>query len=98
MVEEEGVKERKEEEPAMSQRASGSIIEHFSEVKDPRIERHKRHKLLDIMVIAICGVICGADGWAAMETFGKAKYGWLKGFLECLMAFPLMTPSDEFFR
>ncbi len=93
MVEEEGVKERKEEEPAMSQRASGSIIEHFSEVKDPRIERHKRHKLLDIMVIAICGVICGADGWAAMETFGKAKYGWLKGFLEL----PHGIPSHDTF-
>jgi len=93
MVEEEAVKERKEEESAMSQRASASIIEHFSEVKDPRIERHKRHKLVDIMVIAMCGVICGADGWAGVETFGKAKYGWLKGFLEL----PHGIPSHDTF-
>ena len=38
----------------------GSIKKHFGKIKDPRIERTKRHNLLDIILIAICGVICGA--------------------------------------
>lgn len=49
---------------------------------DPRVERTKRHKLLDIIIIAICGTICGADGWVAIEQFGKAKEAWLKTILE----------------
>jgi DDE family transposase len=45
----------------------------FATVEDPRVERTKRHKLLDIIIIAICGVICGAEGWVEIEEFGKAK-------------------------
>ena len=41
----------------------GSITKHFSKVRDPRIDRTKRHRLMDILIIAICGVICGADSW-----------------------------------
>lgn len=51
-------------------------------VEDPRVERTKRHKLLDIIIIAICGVICGAEGWVEIEEFGKAKEEWLKSLLE----------------
>ena len=46
---------------------------HFASLKDPRVERTKRHKLLDIIIIAICGTICGADGWVEIEEFGKQK-------------------------
>ncbi len=77
----------------MPQRAKASIIEHFGVVEDPRIERHKQHKLLDIIVIAICAVICGADGWVAVEAFGRAKYKWLKRFLEL----PHGIPSHDTF-
>lgn len=77
----------------MQKRAPASIIEHFSVVEDPRIERHKQHKLIDIIVIAICAVICGADGWVAVEAFGKAKYQWLKRFLEL----PNGIPSHDTF-
>lgn len=69
------------------------ITEHFSGLKDPRIDRTKRHKLLDIIVIAICAVICGADEWTEIEEFGKAKYAWLKGFLEL----PNGIPSHDTF-
>ena len=48
----------------MAERPVGSIIEHFSDMDDPRRE-NKRHLLLDIIVIAVCGVICGADDWGA---------------------------------
>jgi predicted transposase YbfD/YdcC len=46
-------------------------------LEDPRIERHKRHKLIDIIVLTICAVISGAEGWEAIEAFGKEKQGWL---------------------
>lgn len=61
---------------------SGVIVEHFSHMTDPRIDRTKRHLLIDIIVIAICGVISGADTWVDIEEYGKAKYEWFKGFLE----------------
>jgi predicted transposase YbfD/YdcC len=71
----------------------GSIAKHFSKVKDPRVERTKRHKLLEILVIAICGVICGADSWVDIELFGKTKLEWLKTFLKL----PNGIPSHDTF-
>ena len=55
--------------------------EHFAQVKDPRVKRTKEHPLINIIVIAICGVICGADSWTAVEEFGKSKQAWLARFL-----------------
>ena len=69
------------------------IISHFSSIKDPRIERQKRHKLIDIFVIAISAVICGANDWAAIELFGKSKKAWFKKFLEL----PHGIPSHDTF-
>jgi hypothetical protein len=57
----------------METKLTAGIEEHFSELKDPRIDRSKLHKLIDILVIAICGVICGADTWEDVEAFGQAK-------------------------
>jgi predicted transposase YbfD/YdcC len=71
----------------------GSIARHFSKVKDPRIDRTKRHRLLDIIMIAICGVICGADNWVDIELFGKTKIEWLKTFLRL----PNGIPSHDTF-
>ena len=66
----------------MKLRPKISIAAHFSELEDPRIERTKLHQLIDIITITICAVICGADGWADIELYGKCKYKWLKKFLE----------------
>jgi predicted transposase YbfD/YdcC len=66
----------------------GTITGHFAEVKDPRIERTKEHPLLNILVIAICGVICGADGWVGIEEYGKSKQDWLAGFLDLKNGIP----------
>src|SRR5256884_9888399 len=66
---------------------------HFGSLKDPRVERTKRHKLLDIIIIAICGTICGADGWVEIEEFGKQKEAWLKTILEL----PNGIPSHDTF-
>ncbi len=58
-----------------------SLQEAFSSLEDPRIDRHKRHKLLDIMILTICAVISGAEGWEAIEQFGKDKEDWLKKWI-----------------
>src|SRR4030042_3660070 len=77
----------------MVETPTGSIIEHFSDMEDPRRE-NRRHFLLDIMVIAICAVICGADDWGAEQEYGEVRYEWFKGFL----ALPHGIPCDETFR
>jgi predicted transposase YbfD/YdcC len=65
----------------------------FETIEDPRIERTKRHDLLNIILIAILGVLCGADGWVDIESFGKTKEPWLKSFLEL----PNGIPSHDTF-
>jgi hypothetical protein len=62
-----------------------AISEHFAELEDPRVDRTKLHLLLDIIIIAICAVICGADDWVEIEEFGKAKLKWFRTFLKRLV-------------
>lgn len=59
-----------------------SLQEAFSSLEDPRVERHKRHKLLDIIILTICAVISGAEGWEAIEQFGKEQQDWLRKWIE----------------
>lgn len=59
-----------------------SLEESFGKIADPRIDRTKLHKLIDIIIIAICAVICGAEGWEEIEEFGKEKQEWLENILE----------------
>ena len=70
-----------------------SIIEHFSSLPDPRILLKIRHKLVDIVVITICGVIAGADDWVEIADFARAKKDWFKTFLEL----PGGIPSHDTF-
>lgn len=65
-----------------------SIEEHFRAIEDPRVERNKKHKLLDIIVLAICGVVSGAEGWEAIEEFGYEKQQWLRKYLELANGIP----------
>lgn len=55
-----------------------TLAEHFVEISDPRRAYLIEHKLIDVIVIAICGTICGADGWEEMAEWGKEKQEWLK--------------------
>ena len=55
----------------MVEATGAPIVEYFAALEDPRIDRSKRHKLLDIVTIAICGTICGADNWVDIELFGN---------------------------
>jgi hypothetical protein len=77
----------------MMEKPTGKIEEHFGRIKDPRIGNATRHKLLDMIVIAILAVICGADGWSDVELFGRSKKKWLQTFLEL----PHGVPSHDTF-
>jgi len=52
---------------------SVTLLEHFGELEDPRVEYLVEHRLLDIIGLTICAVICGADTWVDIEVYGKAK-------------------------
>jgi predicted transposase YbfD/YdcC len=56
------------------------FIEHFSDLKDPRDDKNKKHELMDILFLVIAAVISGAEGWEAIETFGKEKLDWLRKY------------------
>ena len=77
----------------MSTTAGAPIHEYFATVTDPRVDRTKLHLLMDILVIAICAVICGADTWVEMEAYGRAKEQWLRQFL----TLPNGIPSHDTF-
>ncbi len=77
----------------MEQHLPLDLETYFAAVDDPRVERTKRHKLLDSIIIAICGMICGAEGWVEIEEFGKEKEAWLKTILEL----PNGIPSHDTF-
>jgi predicted transposase YbfD/YdcC len=71
-----------------------SLHHHFADLIDPRVERSRRHELLDIIGIAICAVISGAESWTAVEAYGHAKHDWLAEFLRL----PNGIPSHDTFR
>jgi predicted transposase YbfD/YdcC len=71
----------------------GHIARHFAAVSDPRVERQKDHKLIDVIMVAVCAVLAGADTYVDIAAFGAAKEGWLKGFLEL----PNGIPSHDTF-
>ena len=77
----------------MKLKAKLTISDYFGEIKDPRIERTKRHKLIDIVTITICAVISGADTFVEIEEYGNAKHKWLKQFLQL----PNGIPSHDTF-
>jgi len=66
-----------------------SVQRYFARLRDPRINRRKRHLLIDIIVIALCGVICGANDWQEIAAFGRRRKAWLQDFL----ALPNGIPS-----
>jgi len=73
--------------------APRGLLRAFAEVKDPRMNRTKKHSLPDILAIAICAIICGANGWTQVSLFGRSKIKWFKTFL----ALPNGIPSHDTF-
>ena len=78
----------------MDNQSPATLIEHFSSITDPRIDRTKRHQLIDILVISVCATICGAETWEDFELFGRCKLDWFKSFLRL----PNGIPSHDTFR
>jgi predicted transposase YbfD/YdcC len=72
---------------------AASIAEHFAILPDPRVNRRKRHLLSDILVIALCGVLCGADDFVEIELFGRSKKEWF----EDRLLLPNGIPSHDTF-
>lgn len=77
----------------MSGLPATSVSEHFATLTDPRRDHRKAHALGDIVTITLCAVICGADGWVDVATFGQVKEAWLRTFL----ALPGGIPSHDTF-
>jgi len=69
------------------------LQEHFRSLKDPRAQHSIDHFLLDMVLMTICAVICGADTWCEIEHYGIAKQVWLQTFLEL----PNGIPSHDTF-
>src|SRR4051794_11093567 len=65
----------------------------FANLTDPRLDRRKRHHLLDILILAVCATLGNADGWADIERFGNAKLDFFRSFLEL----PNGIPSHDTF-
>jgi len=72
-----------------------NIINHFEQIADYRKETpNKRHELIDILLIALCGILCGADDWVSIASYGKERKSWLEAFL----ALPNGIPSHDTFN
>lgn len=71
-----------------------SLARYFADLPDPRVDRTKKHALLDILAIALCATIAGADSWDEVERFGEARLDWLRRFL----ALPNGVPSHDTFN
>ena len=70
-----------------------SLSDHFRQLEDPRLARSKGHSLDDLLLISICALLCGAEGFVDMEEFGKAQRDWLQH----LLALPNGIPSHDTF-
>lgn len=81
----------------MSTEDSISLIISFQDLPDPRVEGRCDHKLIDIIVLAVCAVIAGAESWVDVENFGKAKQEWLRSFLELPTGIPSHDTFGRFF-
>ena len=71
-----------------------NLVEEFSALKDPRCGGKVEHRLIDILVIAVCAVIAGAESWEDFALYGRSKQDWLGTFL----ALPNGIPSHDTFR
>lgn len=66
----------------MATEAKPTFMEHFKNIEDPRITRHKLYSLDDMFFITLCAVICGCDSWVAISQFAKMKQSWFEQYLE----------------
>ena len=70
------------------EKKKAGLIDYLKDVPDPRVKRTREHKLIDILVIGVCCLISGGEGFNDMEIFGKSKYDWFKQFLDLTNGIP----------
>ena len=78
-------------------RTGPTLMVHFSTLVDPRIERTKQHSMTDVLVISICGFICGIDTWVELEEFAEIREDWFRTFLELPNGIPSHDTFGRFF-
>ncbi len=71
------------------------IFSVFEELPEPRVERTRKHPLINVLAIALLGMICVGEGWDDMHEFGEAKKEWLSSFLDLKNGIPC---ADTFRR
>lgn len=74
-----------------------AIKHYFRKVRDPRRPGRKRHLLLDIIVVTLCGTIAGCNDWQQIETFARARHDWLKKFLRLPQGIPSHDTLERVF-
>jgi predicted transposase YbfD/YdcC len=74
------------------------LVECMAAVEDPRVDRTKAHELVDILVLSVLAVICGADGWEDIELFGKIRLPWLRKFIKLRNGVPSHDTISRVFR
>jgi hypothetical protein len=85
---------QQKQEAKMAHKVRTSIGECFGTLTDPRVPYLIEHKLLDMLTIAICAIISGANTWVEVEAYGHSKKEWLSTFLEL----PNDIPSHDTFN
>jgi predicted transposase YbfD/YdcC len=75
-----------------------SVARHFGNLQDPRVKRRRLHNLCDMIAIALCAVICGAESWADVAEYGRQKRTWLQTFLRLPHGIPSHDTFNRVFR
>ena len=73
----------------MDNTAPERLIEHFSKLEAPRVDRNKKHELIDVIVLCVCAVVSGAEGWSDIEEFGRTKLEWLRRYVPLANGVPV---------
>lgn len=81
----------------MSHHISESFTRHFDQVEDPRRQAGLRYPLIEVLFIAICAIIAGADDWVAIERFGRAKFSWFQKYLTLKHGIPAHDTFGDVF-
>src|SRR6202035_3712070 len=80
-----------------TQEPNRSLARYFAKLKDPRRRHRRLHDLQDIIVIALCAVIAGAQDWQEIETFGRKRQNWLRRFLRLANGIPSHDTFERVF-
>ena len=82
----------------MKEQPFASLEECFGDMPDPRVTGRCDHCLIEILLVAVCAVVCGAESWSEVEEFGNAKEGWLKQYLTLPAGIPSHDTFSRVFR